>query len=48
MIHTITNITDFFYNKGRRGLCGTMFVFKIVGAMAERGVSLEDITKTAR
>jgi len=33
---------------GRRGLCGTMFVFKIVGAMAERGDSLEDITKTAR
>ena len=22
---------------GRRGLCGTMFIFKIAGAMAEQG-----------
>ena len=22
---------------GRRGLCGTMFIFKIAGAMAEKG-----------
>jgi len=33
---------------GRRGLCGTMFVFKIVGAMAERGDSLEDLVKTSK
>ena len=33
---------------GRRGLCGTMFVFKIAGAMAEAGYSLETITETIR
>lgn len=33
---------------GRRGLCGTMFIFKIAGAMAERGESLEAILKTTR
>jgi len=33
---------------GRRGLCGTMFVFKIAGAMAEAGESLETILNTSR
>ena len=33
---------------GRRGLCGTMFVFKIAGAMAEAGQSLETITETIK
>jgi len=33
---------------GRRGLCGTMFIFKIAGAMAEQGRSLQDIVKTTR
>ena len=33
---------------GRRGLCGTMFVFKIAGAMAEAGASLESITETIK
>jgi len=33
---------------GRRGLCGTMFIFKIAGAMAERGHSLESIMAATR
>jgi len=33
---------------GRRGLCGTMFVFKIAGAMAEQGRTLEEILSTAK
>jgi len=33
---------------GRRGLCGTLFIFKIAGAMAERGQSLESILQTTR
>ena len=33
---------------GRRGLCGTMFVFKIAGAMAEAGHTLETITETIK
>merc|ERR1719412_1552405 len=33
---------------GRRGLCGTMFIFKIAGAMAEQGCSLAAITATIK
>merc|ERR1712013_449788 len=33
---------------GRRGLCGTMFVFKIAGAMAEQGKPLEEILLAAK
>ena len=33
---------------GRRGLCGTMFVFKIAGAMAEAGHTLETIMETLK
>ena len=33
---------------GRRGLCGTMFIFKIAGAMAEAGKSLEEILATVK
>jgi len=33
---------------GRRGLCGTMFIFKIAGALAERGESLQSILNTTR
>ena len=33
---------------GRRGLCGTMFIFKIAGAMAEAGKSLEEIVTTVK
>ncbi|XP_050731638.1 triokinase/FMN cyclase-like [Eriocheir sinensis] len=33
---------------GRRGLCGTHFVFKIVGALVERGCSLAEALDTCR
>ncbi|CAL4109001.1 unnamed protein product, partial [Meganyctiphanes norvegica] len=33
---------------GRRGLCGTLFTFKIAGAMAARGSSLQDIVGTCQ
>jgi len=33
---------------GRRGLCGTMFIFKIAGAMAEAGESLDSIVSTTK
>ena len=33
---------------GRRGLCGTVFVHKIAGAMAESGFALEKITEVVR
>lgn len=33
---------------GRRGLCGTMFIFKIAGAMAERGQSLTSILQASK
>ena len=33
---------------GRRGLCGTMFIFKIAGAMAEAGKSLGEIVTTVK
>ncbi|XP_068231192.1 triokinase/FMN cyclase-like [Palaemon carinicauda] len=33
---------------GRRGLCGTIFIFKIVGAMAEAGASLEEALTACR
>ena len=33
---------------GRRGLCGTMFIFKIAGAMAEQGCDLHTIVDTIK
>jgi len=33
---------------GRRGLCGTMFIFKIAGAMAEQGKDLNSISATIK
>lgn len=35
------------YTAGRRGVAGTLFFHKILGALAERGGSLEEIKKTA-
>ncbi|KAM8807132.1 triokinase/FMN cyclase [Eudromia elegans] len=32
---------------GRRGLCGTVLVHKVAGALAEAGASLEEVAKTA-
>lgn len=33
---------------GRRGLCGTLFIFKIVGALAERGGTLSEALDTCK
>ncbi|XP_003388110.2 PREDICTED: triokinase/FMN cyclase-like, partial [Amphimedon queenslandica] len=33
---------------GRRGLCGTILVHKIAGAMAEKGCSLDEVAATAQ
>ena len=33
---------------GRRGLCGTMFIFKIAGVMAEAGESFDTIVATTK
>lgn len=33
---------------GRRGLCGTVLIHKIAGALAEEGKSLEEITQVAK
>lgn len=35
-------------NAGRRGIAGTVLVHKVVGAMAEKGESLEAVVKAAR
>jgi dihydroxyacetone kinase-like protein len=35
------------WTTGRRGIAGTIFVHKIAGALAEKGGSLEDVTKVA-
>ncbi len=40
-------VQDSSFTTGRRGIAGTVFVHKIVGALAEQGVSLDQITKTA-
>lgn len=32
---------------GKRGLTGIIFIIKIAGALAEKGLSLEDVTKIA-
>ena len=33
---------------GRRGLSGTLFLFKILGAMADRGTGLEELAAAGR
>ena len=40
-------IEDSLYTAGRRGVAGTIFVEKIAGAAAERGDSLEEVTRIA-
>ena len=40
-------VQDSLYTVGRRGVAGTIFVHKIAGAAAEKGLSLEDVKKTA-
>ncbi|XP_042213285.1 triokinase/FMN cyclase-like isoform X2 [Homarus americanus] len=43
-----TALTQLEGTAGRRGLCGTMFIFKIVGAMTEAGASLEEAMNTCK
>ena len=40
-------VEDSLYTAGRRGVAGTIFVEKIAGAAAERGDSLEEVTRIA-
>jgi len=40
-------VTDAVNTTGRRGVAGTVFVHKVVGAMAERGGSLEEVKEVA-
>lgn len=41
-------VEDSLYTAGRRGVAGTLFVHKIAGAAAERGLSLEEVKKIAQ
>ncbi|MCC3868327.1 dihydroxyacetone kinase subunit DhaK [Terrisporobacter mayombei] len=41
-------VEDSLYTVGRRGVAGTVFVHKIAGAAAERGMSLEEVKKVAQ
>nr|XP_045608352.1 triokinase/FMN cyclase-like [Procambarus clarkii]XP_045608353.1 triokinase/FMN cyclase-like [Procambarus clarkii]XP_045608354.1 triokinase/FMN cyclase-like [Procambarus clarkii] len=41
-------LTELEGTAGRRGLCGTHFIFKIVGALAEGGASLEEALSVSR
>ncbi|MBY0754495.1 dihydroxyacetone kinase subunit DhaK [Clostridium sardiniense] len=40
-------VEDSLYTAGRRGIAGTVFVHKIVGAKAEEGASLEEVKNVA-
>lgn len=40
-------VPDSTYSTGRRGIAGTVFVHKIAGAAAERGMSLEEVKAVA-
>lgn len=40
-------VQDSLYTVGRRGVAGTVFVHKIAGAAAEKGLCLEDVKKAA-
>ncbi len=41
------SVDDSPFSDGRRGVAGTIFVHKVLGAMAERGASLKEMKKTA-
>jgi len=41
------SVEDSTFSDGRRGVAGTIYVHKILGAMAERGASLKDLKTTA-
>ncbi|WP_254546609.1 dihydroxyacetone kinase subunit DhaK [Halomarina pelagica] len=41
-------VEDSTYTSGRRGVCGTIFVHKVAGAMADRGGDLEEVRRAAQ
>lgn len=41
-------VKDSLYTVGRRGVCGTVFVHKIAGALAEEGAELEKVHEVAQ
>ena len=40
-------VEDSTYTSGRRGVCGTIFVHKCAGAMAERGEDIDEVKRVA-
>jgi len=40
-------VEDSTYTSGRRGVCGTILVHKVAGAMADRGGNLDEVTRVA-
>ncbi|NHN49633.1 dihydroxyacetone kinase subunit DhaK [Halostella sp. JP-L12] len=40
-------VEDSTYTSGRRGVCGTILVHKVAGAMADRGEDLEEVRRVA-
>ncbi len=49
--HVVVNddvaVEDSLYTEGRRGVCGTIFVHKIAGALAEQGADLDEVKRVA-
>jgi dihydroxyacetone kinase-like protein len=41
-------VEDSLYTSGRRGVCGTIFVHKVAGAMADRGGDLSEVQRVAQ
>ncbi|WP_266080122.1 dihydroxyacetone kinase subunit DhaK [Haladaptatus caseinilyticus] len=41
-------VEDSLYTSGRRGVCGTIFVHKVAGAMADKGGDLDDVKRVAQ
>ncbi|WP_227376880.1 dihydroxyacetone kinase subunit DhaK [Haladaptatus halobius] len=41
-------VEDSLYTSGRRGVCGTIFVHKVAGAMADRGEDLDEVRRVAQ
>jgi dihydroxyacetone kinase-like protein len=41
-------VEDSEHTSGRRGICGTVLVHKVAGAMAERGADLDEVTRVAQ
>ncbi len=50
--HVVVNddvaVEDSLYTSGRRGVCGTIFVHKVAGAMADEGGDLDEVQRVAQ